>query len=65
MNVYERIFNIVNLLKEVETGISINKISEILGMPTEIIREDINKLVRKKILSIDSNGVFHLLLDVP
>lgn len=48
MNVYERIFNIVNLLKEVETGISINKISEILGMPTEIIREDINKLVKKR-----------------
>ena len=32
MNVYERIFNIVNLLKEVETGISINKISEILDI---------------------------------
>lgn len=44
MNVYERIFNIVNLLKEVGTGISINKISEILGMPTEIIREDIKNI---------------------
>ena len=46
MNVYERIFNIVNLLKEVETGISINKISEILGMPTEIIREDIKNIYK-------------------
>ena len=31
----------------------------------KMLQEDINKLVRKKILSIDSNGVFHLSLDVP
>ena len=31
----------------------------------KMLQEDINKLVRKKILSIDSNGIFHLSLDVP
>ena len=31
----------------------------------KMLQEDINKLVRKKILSIDSNGIFNLSLDVP
>ncbi len=54
-NVYQRIFNIISLIREREegTGISVNEISEVLNIPRYIVLKDLKKIQENRLFGID------------
>jgi len=52
-DVYMRLFSIISLLQEVELGWSIHELAGQLGVPEEIIREDLKFLVKEEDQAFD------------